>query len=74
MKRDKSTGPTTDPSGTPQQTGKGTTFVILTNHTSAPIGMERLSPTSKARRDASRNKFMEKGRMPDKSQKLSKNQ
>ena len=44
---------------------KGTTFVILKNHTSAPIRKERLSPTSKARREATRNKFVEKGRMPD---------
>ena len=44
---------------------KGTAFVILINHASAPIGNERLSPTSKVRREASRNEFMEKGRMPD---------
>ena len=29
---------------------KGTAFVILINHTSAPIRKERLSPTSKTRR------------------------
>ena len=44
---------------------KGTTFVILINHTSASIRKERLSPTSKARREASRNKFVVKGGMPD---------
>ena len=44
---------------------KGTTFVILINHASAPIREERLSPTSKARREASRNEFVEKGGMPD---------
>ena len=44
---------------------KGTAFVILINHRSAPIRKERLSPTSKARREASRNEFVEKGRMPD---------
>ena len=44
---------------------KGTTFVILKNHASAPIRKERLNPTSKARRKASRNQFVEKGRMPD---------
>ena len=44
---------------------KGTTFVILKNHTSAPVRKERLSPTSKARREASRNEFVEKGGMPD---------
>ena len=44
---------------------KGTTFVILINHRSAPIRKKRLSPTSKARREARRNEFMEKGWMPD---------
>ena len=44
---------------------KGTTFVILINHTSAPIIKERLSPTSKARREASRNESVEKDGMPD---------
>ena len=39
--------------------------MILNNHTSAPIRKKRLSPTSKARREASRNKFVEKGGMPD---------
>ena len=45
---------------------KATTFVILINHASAPIRKERLSPTSKARKETSRNKFVEKGGMPDK--------
>ena len=44
---------------------KGTAFVISKNHTSAPIRKERLSPTSKARREASRNELVEKGGMPD---------
>ena len=44
---------------------KGATFVILINHASVPIRKERLSPTSKARREASRNHFVEKGMMPD---------
>ena len=44
---------------------KGTTFVILKNHASASIRKERLSPTSKARRETSRNKFVDKGGMPD---------
>ena len=39
--------------------------MILKNHTSAPIRKKRLSPTSKARREASRNKFFEKDGMPD---------
>ena len=43
---------------------KGATFVILINHRSAPIRKERLNPTSKARREASRNHFVEKGGMP----------
>ena len=44
---------------------KGAVFFILTNHASAPIRKARLSPTSKARREASRNECMEKGGMPD---------
>ena len=44
---------------------KGAAFVILKNHTSAPVRKKRLSPTSKARREPSRNEFMEKGGMPD---------
>ena len=39
--------------------------MILKNHRSAPIRKERLSPTNKARMEASRNEFVEKGRMPD---------
>ena len=44
---------------------KGTTFVILINHASTPIRKERLSPSGKARREASRNQFVEKDGMPD---------
>ena len=44
---------------------KGAAFVILINHRSAPIRKERLSPTSKARREASQNEFVEKGGMQD---------
>ena len=44
---------------------KETTFVILINHTSAPIRKERLSPTSEARREASQNQFVKKGGIPD---------
>ena len=44
---------------------KEAAFVILKNHTSAPVRKKRLSPTSKARRKASRNKFVEKGIMLD---------
>ena len=39
--------------------------MILKSDASAPIRMEILSPTNKARREASRNKFVEKGGMPD---------
>ena len=43
---------------------KGATFVILINHTSVK-GKVRLSSTSKAKREASRNKFVEKNGIPD---------
>ena len=46
---------------------KGVTFVILINHASSFIRKERLSPTSKARRQASRRKFVEKGELPDRA-------
>ena len=39
--------------------------MILINHASAPIRKERLSSTSKARREVSRNEFLVKGGMPD---------
>ena len=42
--------------------------MILINHASAPIRNERSSPTSKARREASRNEFMENGGMPDRAE------
>ena len=44
---------------------KGATFVILINYESAPVRNERLSPTSKARREDSRIESMEKGRVPE---------
>ena len=65
MIREKSTGPRTDPCGTPRRNSKGMPFIILINHASALIRKERMSPTSKARREASRNEFNEKGGMPD---------
>ena len=46
--------------------------MILIDHTSAPIRKERLSPTSKARREPSRNEFLEKGEMPDKVERFRK--
>ena len=39
--------------------------MILINHRNEPIRKERLSPTSKARREASRNQFVKNGEMPD---------
>ena len=39
--------------------------MILINHASAPIKKESLSATSKARREASQNKFVKKGDLPD---------
>ena len=36
----------------------GMTFVILKDHRSMPMRKERLSPMSKARREASRNQFV----------------
>ena len=65
MKREKSTGPRTDPCETPRRTRKERLFVILKDHASALIRKKRLSPTSKARREASRNQFVVKGGMPD---------
>ena len=44
---------------------KKAVFVILNNHTNSPIRKERLSPRSKARGEASRNKFVRKARLPD---------
>ena len=49
----------------PHPCSKGTTFVILINHASTPVKKERLSLTSKARREVSRNEFVEKGGMKD---------
>ena len=44
---------------------KGAASVVLKDHRSAPIRKERLSPTSKSRREASRNQFIKKGGKPD---------
>ena len=49
---------------------KGSTFVILQNSASAPVSKERLSPTSKARIKAGRNKIVENGGMPTESKVL----
>ena len=39
--------------------------MILKNHASAPVKKERWSPTTRARKEVSRNKFVEKGRVSD---------
>ena len=44
---------------------KEATFVILKNHASALVRKEKLSPTTTARKKASRNRFVEKGGVPD---------
>ena len=49
---------------------KRATFMILNSHASALIRKEKLSSTSKARREASRNKLMEKHKMLDRVQSL----
>ena len=49
---------------------KGTTFVIFINYASEPIKIERLNPTSKSERKASRNEFVEMGAMPDRVKSL----
>ena len=38
--------------------------MILKNHASAPTRKERMSPTSRAKREAIRKKFAEKGGLP----------
>ena len=42
--------------------------MILKNHTSTSIRKKRLNPTTKARREISRNKFVEKSEAPDRIQ------
>ena len=44
---------------------KGTTFVILKNRACTSVRKKRLSPTSKAKREASQNKLAERSEMPD---------
>ena len=64
MKTEKSTGPRMDLENT-STNSKGTAIVILINHASTPIRKERLSTTSKARREVSRNELMEKSGVLD---------
>ena len=63
MKRERRTGPRALQNTSTDS--KGATFVILIKYASASIRKERLSPTSKARREVSRNEFMEQGWVPD---------
>ena len=49
---------------------KRATFVTLINHASTPIRKKKLSPTRKARKEANRNEFMEKGGVPDRVESL----
>ena len=65
MKREKSTPPENESLRNTSTDSKGTAFVILINHASTPIRRERLSSTSKARKEASRNEFMEKAGVSD---------
>ena len=44
--------------------------MILKNHASTSARKERSSPTSKARREASRNEFDEKSEMPDRDKRF----
>ena len=46
--------------------------MILKDYTSMPIRNEKMSPMSKARREASQNKFVEKGRVPDRVENFQK--
>ena len=46
--------------------------MILKNHASAPVRKKRLSPTSKAKREASRNKFVERAGCHTESKALEK--
>ena len=46
--------------------------MILKSHAGAPIRKHRLSPTSKARREANRNEFVGKGEVPDRVESFGK--
>ena len=65
MKKEKSTGPRTDLCGTSQRARAEATSVILKKHASLLIRKERWSPTNKASREASRNKFVKRSGVPD---------
>ena len=67
MKREKRTEPRPDPCGGPRRTHKNATFVILQNHSSAPVSKNRLSPSHKARRDASHNKLVKESEILDRA-------
>ena len=51
---------------------KGATCLILKNHASVPVRKKRLSPASKTKREASRNKFVKKERGARRSRVLSR--
>ena len=53
MKREKSTGLRMDPCGTPRLTRNEVSFVIMKNHAKVPLRKERLSPTSKTKKETS---------------------
>ena len=65
MKREKKNGAKNGSLRNTSTDSKRAALVILKKHASAPIRKKRLSPTSKARREASRNQFVENGGMPD---------
>ena len=44
--------------------------MILKNHISVPVGKKRLSLSNEARRETSRNKFVDESGLPDKSLKF----
>ena len=44
---------------------KGAIFVILKNHANPLVRKKRLNPANKAKREASRNKFVEESGVPD---------
>ena len=75
MKREKSTGPRTDPFGTPRRTRTEQLFVISKNLASTPIRKERLSKEvtsnaiNKARTEATQNKFVNKSGVSERESK-----
>ena len=58
MKKENRTVPGTELYETRRRTLKEATFINLKIHASSPLRKEKLSPTSKAKRKASRNKVV----------------